>query len=165
MNKNVLERCRVCLPFQRSKISPEKIEVPNLDIVVMPLQQNYRYCLTMIDRFTRWPEAVPLSNITAETIATMFWTHWISRFGYPKTITMDQGTQFESALFKHLANLAGSKHIHTTAYHPQSNGNEFLTDLDETVDPHLFFKYFSRAHAKSATDINSTSYQAKERNR
>jgi len=76
----------------------------------------------MIDRFTRWPEAVPLSNITAETIATAFWTHWISRFGSPKSITTDQGTQFESAVFKHLANLVGSKHIHTTVYHPQSNG-------------------------------------------
>jgi cleavage and polyadenylation specificity factor subunit 1 len=135
MNKDVLKWCRLCLPCQRSKIhkhnhlQPEKIAVPNgrfdhvhLDIVVMPLQLNYRYCLTMIDRFSRWPEAVPLSNITADTIATAFWTHWISRFGSPKTITTDQGTQFESAVFKQLANLIGSKHFHTTAYHPQSNG-------------------------------------------
>jgi len=135
MNKNVLEWCRGCLPCQRSKIHkhnhllPEKIEVPNgrfdhvhLDIVVLPFQQNYQYCLTMIDRFTRWPEAVPLSNITAETIATAFWTHWISRFCSPKSITTDHGTQFESAVFKHLSNQVGSKHIHTTAYHPQSNG-------------------------------------------
>ncbi|KAH8351722.1 hypothetical protein KR084_005477 [Drosophila pseudotakahashii] len=34
----------------------------------------------------------------SETIATAFWTHWIARFGAPKTITTDQGTQFKAAL-------------------------------------------------------------------
>lgn len=135
INKDVISWCRNCLSCQRAKINkhnhltPEKIVVPNgrfdhvhIDIVIMPLHQNYRYCLTMIDRFTRWPEAIPLTNITAETVADAFWSHWVARFGTPKTITTDQGTQFESAMFKELARLVGSEHIHTTAFHPQSNG-------------------------------------------
>lgn len=135
MNKDVLFWCRNCLPCQRAKIhkhnslQPSKIEVPDnrfehvhMDIVVMPLQQGYRYCLTIIDRFSRWPEAVPLKDMTAETVATAFWTHWVARYGTPKTLTTDQGSQFESALFKQLLKMVGGKHIHTTPYHPQSNG-------------------------------------------
>lgn len=61
------------------------------------LTKGFRYCRTMIDRFSRWPEVVPLREITADTA---FRTHWISRFGTPKVITTDQGTQFESRLFK-----------------------------------------------------------------
>ncbi|KAI8037665.1 hypothetical protein M5D96_009469, partial [Drosophila gunungcola] len=48
-----------------------------------------------IKRFTRWPEAVPLSTITAETIAaSAFWTQWAFRFGSLKKITTDQDPIF-----------------------------------------------------------------------
>ncbi|KAL1488769.1 hypothetical protein ABEB36_014568 [Hypothenemus hampei] len=76
----------------------------------------------MIDRFSRWPEAIPLADIAAESVATAFFSHWIARFGCPKTITTDQGTQFESTLFRALTNLVGAKRIHTTPYHPCANG-------------------------------------------
>jgi cleavage and polyadenylation specificity factor subunit 1 len=52
---------------------------------------------------------------------SVFFMHWISRFGPPKTITTDQGTQLESTLFKALANLVGAKRIHTAPYHSASN--------------------------------------------
>ena len=76
----------------------------------------------MIDRCSRWPEAIPLKDTNADTITTGFYATWIARFGAPSTITMGRGTQFESQLFNTLAKLIGCSHIRTTAYHPASNG-------------------------------------------
>ncbi|XP_017476814.1 PREDICTED: uncharacterized protein LOC108366851 [Rhagoletis zephyria] len=72
----------------------------------------------MIDRFTKWPEEIPIRDITANTVANVFFSHWIARFGCPKLLMTDQGTQFESALSR----LIGGKRIRTTAYHPAANG-------------------------------------------
>jgi len=62
----------------------------------------YRYCLTAVDRYTRWPEAWPLENITAESVAKTLFAGWISRFGLPRRIATDQERKFASNLFKAL---------------------------------------------------------------
>lgn len=134
IRRDALQWTRFCIPCQRSKVQRHQKNLPikipvnqrfehvHLDIIVMPEIRGYKYCLTMIDRFSRWPEIVPLKEMTADTITTVFYTNWIARFGTPRTITTDQGSQFESALFKALTELLGAKHIHTTPYHPASNG-------------------------------------------
>ncbi|XP_072400375.1 uncharacterized protein [Diabrotica undecimpunctata] len=120
MNRQVKQWSRECIQCQRAKIGRHTVTpvtplgMPddrfahiNIDIVgPLPANQNFRYLLTIIDRFTRWPEVIPISEITTEVVAQKLRERWISRFGVPATITTDRDVQ----------------HIKTTAYHPQSNG-------------------------------------------
>ena len=76
----------------------------------------------MIDRFTMWPEVVPLIDITAETVVLAFISMWVARYGVPAVITTDQGRQFESSLWSQLMKVLGTHRTRTTAYHSIANG-------------------------------------------
>lgn len=136
IRRNVIQWSRECIQCQQAKVSrhvvpiPEKISAPDgrfqhihVDIIgPMPISRGYAYCVTVVDRFSRWPEAFPVKNIEALTIAEAIYSGWISRYGSPKIITTDRGAQFESTLFAALVRFLGSEKIRTTAYHPASNG-------------------------------------------
>jgi transposase InsO family protein len=110
-------------PLGRSAPPNHRFEHVHIDIVgPLPPSNGYRYLLTCIDRFTRWPEAFPLTNIDAASVAQTFVAGWISRFGTPLRLTNDQGRQFESELFRCLNKICGTTQFRTTAYHPAANG-------------------------------------------
>ena len=134
MSREVKEWAKSCLECQRSKVQ-RHVRAPLLPIrapqhrfehihvdLVGPLSpsRGYTHLLTIVDRFTRWPEAIPLTQTDTRTCALL--SNWIARFGMPEHITSDREPQFTSQLWTSLAELYGSKLHHTTAYHPQANG-------------------------------------------
>lgn len=127
---------RACQHCQRAKVTrhvhtplgdfappSSRFEHIHVDIIgPLPPAGPYKYCLTVVDRFTRWPEVFPLQRITADDVAEGLVTCWFSRFGAPSRITTDQGRQFESSLFHALGNVFGSERHRTCSYHPCANG-------------------------------------------
>ena len=135
MNQEVSRWARECIPCQRSKITRHttppigEFELPqrrfahlHADLVAMPMSNGCNHVLTIIDRFTRWPVAVPIKDIGADTVIDALSLHWIAVYGVPETITTDRGSQFTSRIWNQLLQTWGIKHNLTTAYHPQSNG-------------------------------------------
>lgn len=135
-NKDITSWCKTCIPCQQTKVqmhtkSPlvkflvpdERFSHLHIDLIgPLPVCHGYKYCLTMVDRYTRWPEVVPLRDITAETVSRAFVYSWIARFGVPQKLTCDRGGQFESGLFQVLSKMLGIHLARTAAYTPQCNG-------------------------------------------
>jgi cleavage and polyadenylation specificity factor subunit 1 len=105
LSSDVTAWARRCLACQRGKIhrhtrlAPLPIPIPqqrfshlHVDLVG-PLQysNNFNYIFTIIDRTSRWMEAIPLSNTSPGACAKALTYTRISRFGVPKTITSDRG--------------------------------------------------------------------------
>ena len=136
INKDVREWTRACLKCQNSKVhrhthSPPVAFPPpsarfdhvHIDLVgPLPPSDGFRYLLTCVDRFTRWPEATPIASIDVDTVARAFLNTWVSRFGVPLSLTTDRGSQFESHLWDKLMTLLGIRRLRTASYHPQANG-------------------------------------------
>ena len=95
----------------------------HLDLVgPLPPSEDHRYLLTMVDRFSRWPEVIPLKDISAASCSNAFVRHWLPRYGLPDTVITDRGAQFTGGVWKSLMQCLGISSATTTAYHPQSNG-------------------------------------------
>ncbi|CAM1305316.1 Uncharacterised protein r2_g1510 [Pycnogonum litorale] len=136
MNKDIATWCKTCLRCQSAKVQRHTATKPgtyplptvrfsnvHLDLVgPLPSSHGFQYLLTCIDRYTRWPEVIPLTSITAIEVARAFISGWVARFGIPATIVTDRGRQFESNLWTQLNQMLGIRHFKTCAYSPATNG-------------------------------------------
>ena len=97
-----------------------------------------RYIITLVDYFSKWPEAAPLKDKSVAGVALFLFhlffrylnlvsfkimlTSLIFRYSCCKIIISDQGHEFVNCLQTELFQLTGAEHRVTSAYHPQSNG-------------------------------------------
>ena len=134
--KDITAWTRTCVSCQRSKVhrhtkaSLGSFQQPtrrfghiHVDIVgPLPSSEGKRYLFTIIDRSTRWPEAIPIEDATTLSCASALLDAWISRFGLPEHMTSDRGSVFTSDVWSSLVQLLGVNLHHTTSYHHQANG-------------------------------------------
>ncbi|CAG2213721.1 unnamed protein product [Mytilus edulis] len=125
-------------------------------------EKGNKYILVISDYYTKWTESHPMPNMEATTVANILMTEVISRFGVPTIIHSDQGSQFESHLFKEMCKLLQIEKTRTTPYHPKSDGmverfnktlatmltgyvNEYHSNWDVLL-PYVMMAYRSSQH-------------------
>jgi len=170
MTKDIREFCKTCDICQKTTPKGKEASVP---LGTVPLVDNifqrvafdligplpktnegHKYVLTLVDYATRYPEAIPLKDISAESVAKAMMSVY-SRMGIPTEILTDQGRQFTAKYLNEVNDLLRIHHLTTTPYHPQCNGlvesfNKTLTTMirrtchdnpkrwNEYLDPLLF---------------------------
>ncbi|GFT82460.1 hypothetical protein TNCV_3350371 [Trichonephila clavipes] len=110
----------------------------HIDIVSpLPPSEGHHYLLTIIDRFSRWPEAISIPGMQVKTICRAIFDTWISRFGCPSVITSDQGIQMRSSMYAEFTRILGTEKIKTVTY-PKSNGivERFHRHLKSAIKAH-----------------------------
>jgi transposase InsO family protein len=77
--------------------------------------------LAAADKFSKWIEAVPVTNQEATTMVKFF-ESIVYRYGVPNNIITDNGTNFTSGKFQEFAKEFGIKIKYASVAHPKSNG-------------------------------------------
>ena len=84
--------------------------------------RKMKYLVVAVEYFTKWIEAEPVAQITAYKIQHFVWKNIVCRFGIPKRLVSDNGTQFASQQLGKLCTELGVKHVFASVEHPQTNG-------------------------------------------
>ncbi|XP_068204237.1 uncharacterized protein [Palaemon carinicauda] len=136
--KDVVRHCKSChqcqmvgKPNQKITKAPlipiPAVEEPFTQIVidiVGPLPKTktgFQYMLTIMDRTTRFPEVIPVRCIKSGIVIKHL-MDFFSRYGLPREIQSDQGSNFTSREFQAKMNELGIKHNLASSYHPESQG-------------------------------------------
>ena len=135
MAKDVAEYCRTCGVCQKTSRRGQKAPLVPMPVIGEPFERiamdiigplprtrtGKRFVLVVSDYATRYPEAYPLNNGTAESVAEKL-VEMFCQYGIPKEIISDQGANFMSELLKELYAMLGVCPIRTSPYHPQTDG-------------------------------------------
>ena len=96
--------------------------------------------LIVTDHFTKYVQAYVTLKQTAVVVAQTLGENFLVHYGWPEKILTDQGKSFENNLIRELCELAQVQKLHTSPYHPETNGQceHFKATLINMVGLHLF---------------------------
>jgi hypothetical protein len=81
---------------------------------------GYHFLFVAIDKFTKWPKATPMVNITQGAVVA-FLKSIVCRFRVQSRIITDNRTQFTSQLFQEYCEGIGTQLCFASVAHPKSN--------------------------------------------
>jgi len=111
------------MPLQ-PQVHLEPFEKWTLDFIgpINPTSNGKKFILVCTDYITKLVEAKALVWATEQTVVNFIFEEIFVRYGVPREIVTDQGTQFTSKLVKDITEKYQIKHIRSTPCHPQANG-------------------------------------------
>ena len=128
------KRCKVCEAVN-SSLDPKRAPLTQKPVykrmdrlaldIVGPVEispKGNSYILVVCDYVSKYTEAYPMPDITAQTVCDVLCSEWICRFGCPVTLHSDQGKCFESQLFRQMCELFDIHKTRTSRYRPNSDG-------------------------------------------
>ena len=83
-----------------------------------------------MDYVSKWVEATTCPKNDANTVVGFLQRNILSRFGTPRTIISDRGSHFANKVFEKLMNKYRIKYIMSLAYHPQTNGQDEISNRE-----------------------------------
>jgi hypothetical protein len=91
-----------------------------------PLKNSngFEHILVMVDYVSKWVEAMPCRKASMEESIAMIKSMIFPLFGTTRILISDGGTNFTGKNFKKCLSKLGIEHRISTAYHPQTNGQE-----------------------------------------
>ena len=78
----------------------------------------------------KWVEAVATEKNDAKTVVQFIHINILTRFGAPQCILSDEGSHLCNKLFASLLEKYNVQHAKSLPYHPQSNGQEKISNRD-----------------------------------
>lgn len=103
--------------------------------------KGYRKCLVFVDSLSRWVEAVALkSDPTAEEYVQLFCEHVVARYGVPRALRSDRGSNLSAVIVAAVNSAIGTKMLVSKAHHHESAAsverfNKTLEEMVRAVDP------------------------------
>ena len=87
----------------------------------------------------KWTEAFAVPTIGADVVARLLVEEILPRYGPPRTLLCDRGSNFLSTLVKEVCRLLNTKKLNTTACHPQTDGlvERFNNTLAESISRYV----------------------------
>ena len=107
----------------KTTVVKEPFSVVALD-TIGPIPEDaygFKFIIVLLDCFTRFVELVPAKDVTALEAAQALLTVF-GRYGMPKAVRSDNGSQFTAQVVSNLLHLMGVGREYTIPYRPQSNG-------------------------------------------
>ena len=92
-----------------------------IDLVNISTSGN-EHILIIIDHLTRWPDAFPIPNKKADTIACILNNNYLPIYMCPCYILSDNGMELKNKLMENVLQQLGLDCIFSAPYQPQSNG-------------------------------------------